>query len=88
MMSLMFDTNPAPASCESCGWLTCPGCEDDMAIVMRLCREDAALQAEAALLPEVEEQDDGCGCGVVGDEDVTCERCREFERDEMVGGAM
>ena len=86
----MFDTNPAPASrCEWCLFATCPGCSDDMAIVMRICREDDALQAEAALLPEVEEQeDDGCDCGVVGDQDVICERCREYERDEMVGGAL
>jgi hypothetical protein len=84
----MFDTNSSPAvPCPDCGWLTCPGCED-LAIVMRICREDDARQAEAALLPDPVEDDDGCGCGVVGDQDVVCQRCREFERDEMVGGAM
>lgn len=69
--------------CELCGFYVCPE-PDQCAVVLRLSAEERASQCEDV----VSEPDDGCGCGVVGDEDVTCERCKEYERDERLMGVL
>jgi hypothetical protein len=92
MLSLMFDTDPAPTPCESCLWTTCPGCED----VPVYDNGDRCGCGSAELTygdgyqfcHDCETRAAVCTCTVVGDEDVQCGRCREFERDEMVGGAL
>jgi hypothetical protein len=83
----MNATNTAPTGCDSCGWLTCPGCDPvpvyDNGERCESCGSAELTQGDGYLFCcDCETRVDCCTCAVEGDEDVQCARCKQSAADE------